>query len=95
MGVTYRGGANGADETTGIATEYITKHTVDGEDVITTPLHTGDGKLSRGTGLEGENPEKEEKEEEALAFLSRFFSPWADNLARYSPTRQYFPLDQS
>ena len=51
-------GVNGADKTTGIAAKYVTEHTVD----ITTPVHTGNGSYTWGTGTEGENPEKEEEE---------------------------------
>ena len=61
VGVTGVRGMNGAEETMGVAAEYVTEHTVDKEDIVTTSLHNGDGKLHRGTGTEGENSEKEKK----------------------------------
>ena len=64
-GIISSGGTKGTAETTSVAAEYVTSHA---EVVVTTLERNGNGKLHRGTGIEGENPKTEEEE-------VRLFSP--------------------
>ena len=60
-----------AVETMGAAAEKVTVHTDYEGVVVTIPAPADNGSWHRGTSIKGEKPKKEE--EEALAFLSRFF----------------------
>ena len=72
----------GAAEMMDVAAEYVTANAVDDEVVIITLEPTGDGKLHKGTGIEGEN-------------FAHFFSHWAESLAKYSLTHRNLSSDQS
>ena len=72
------GRTNGVADTTRAAAKKATAHTDEDGVIITTPVPTDDGSWHRGAGIVGENSAKEE--EEALAFLLRFFSCCKESL---------------
>ena len=58
-GITEGGSTNRAVVTAGHATAHVTACTADEEeDIVTTPEPTRDGSCPRGTGIQGEKPEK-------------------------------------